>query len=102
MGLLDFDALKSDALEFVKNNIKEAKDDIETYLDGNKDFINELALQGLPADRLQTMLQSTQNSISSILESHILAAKIEAGNKAKKLALNLAIGIVKLIIAAIV
>lgn len=106
MSIIDFNSLKNELLDFVEENLKSAKVDIEAYIDSKKDDIESWSIElnegSLNKQLLKSLLASQKKVITAILLRHALELRLEAEDKAKKLSIELAEKLIKIILVALI
>lgn len=103
---IDINKIENDLLDCVKTNLKDAKDDVQAYIDSKKDDLKSwtvaLADGSLTKELLQSLLANEKNVITSILLTHVLTSKLNTEAEAKKIALEIAGKLISIILAALI
>lgn len=102
MELINFDDLKSELLDIITTNLKEAESEIAAYIDSNKEEIESWSIGlmngTLDKDLVKSMVENQKNVIEAILYTYALKLQLDSEEKAQKLALDVAGKLVQLVL----
>jgi hypothetical protein len=106
MAIIVFNDLKKELLDLVETELKDAKTDIENYINSKKDDIESwpkaVSDGTLTPDLVKSLMKSEEAVIESILLAHILKLKLASGEKARELAVKIAEKLIGIIFKAII